>query len=142
MAGDYNIGSDTVLTIVSNGVVLASQILTQFEPRQIAPRLKSIAINGRNRYRYIEEGWEGDLHYDRADSSLDAYFAAKEAGRYAGRAPPVVTITETTTNVDNSVTIMRYDGVTMMMQTAGRRSGDAIVQPRVTFTAERRVLVQ
>lgn len=144
MAGvnGYNIGSDTRIRVVSSGVLLASQILTEFHARQIAPRLKSVSIDGKNRYRDIEEGWEGDLRYDRADSVLDDYFAAKEAGRYAGQQPPVVTIVETTTNVDQSVSIFRYEGVTMMMADAGNRTGDAKVDVHVSWAASRRIQIQ
>lgn len=138
----YNIGSDTTLVIVSNGQVLAAQILTSFHPRQVAPRMKSVGIDGVNRYRDIEEGWEGDLRYDRADSSLDAYFAAKEAGRYAGQQPPVVYIQETTTNVDGSVSMFQYTGVTMALADAGNRTGDAKVEQHVSWAASRRIQIQ
>jgi hypothetical protein len=143
--GDYNIGSDTTVTIVSQGPVgpiIASQILTEFEARQIASKLKSVAIDGVNRYRELEEGWEGTLNYDRADSVLDAYFAAKEANRYAGGAPPVVTITETTVNAtDRSISIYRYDGVTMKFDSIGPRKGDSKVDEKVSWTSSRRIQV-
>lgn len=144
MAGinGYNVGSDTTLMVVSNGAILAAQILTSFHPRQITANLKSVGIDGVNRYRDLEEGWEGDLRYDRADSSLDSYFAAKEAGRYAGQQPPVVYIQETTTNVDGSVSVFQYTGVTMRLEDAGQRGGDAKVDVHVAWRASRRIQIQ
>lgn len=138
---DFNVGSDTTLSIVSNGVILAAQILTEFEPRQIAADLKSVAMTGDNNYRYLEEGWEGTLSYDRADSTIDDYFAAKEAGRYAGQQPPVASILETTTNVDGTIVKYRYDGVTMKFDSAGSRKGDSKVEQKLSWKASTRVKV-
>lgn len=139
---DYNIGSDTKLTIVSNGVVLASQILTEFDFQQMTAQLDSTGLDGVNRYDDIEKGWHGTLTYDRADSSIDAYFAAKEAGRYAGQKQPRVYITQNDTNVDGSVSIFRFERVTMTLQDGGRRTGDTKVTQRVAWRASKRVQVQ
>jgi hypothetical protein len=138
----YGVGSDTTLTVISNGVILAPAILTSFNAEQIAARLKSVAIDGVNRYRDIEEGWQGNLTCDRADSTLDDYFAAKEAARYNGQLPPIVTITETTVNVDGSISIYRYDGVTMKFDDIGARKGDDKIDQRVSWAASFRVKVQ
>jgi len=138
----YNVGSDTTITMLVNGVPLTSQILTSFNARQITTRLKSVAIDGRNRYRDLEEGWEGDLAFDRADATLDQFFAAKEAARYAGQQPPAVYITETTTNPDGSISKYRYTGVTMRFDDIGQRQGDRKVEERVSWAASRRIRVQ
>lgn len=137
----YNVGSDTRLTVIVAGSPLVSQILTSFEARQITTRLKSVQINGRNRYRELEEGWEGSLDYDRADAGLDEFFAAKEAARYAGQLPPTIFITETTTNTDGSISKFRYEGVTLKLDTIGRRSGDAKVEEKISWAASRRIQV-
>jgi hypothetical protein len=137
----FNVGSDTKLQIVSSGSVVASKILTKFNARQLATKLKSTAITGVNRYRELEEGWEGTLEFDRADSVWDDYFAAKEAARYTGQQPPAVRILETTTNVDGSVSQYRYTGVTMKFDDIGDRSGDKKVDEKVSWTASRRIAV-
>lgn len=135
----YNVGSDTTLTIVSNGQVLFSSILTEFEARQRATRLVSRAIDGVNRFRDVEEGWEGTLGFDRADSLLDDYFAAKEQARYAGIRPPIVFITETTTDANTGKPAKyRYVGVTLRMDSAGRRQGDSKVDIRLSWAASMR----
>jgi hypothetical protein len=137
----FNIGSDTTLSIISSGVPVAWAIITEFEPKQTTGDLDSTGLDGTNRYRYVEKGWEGTFGYDRQDGSIDSYFAIKEAGRYAGIQPPVVTITETTTNVDGSISVYRYDGVTLKLDTAGSRKGDAKVEPKVSWKAGRRIQV-
>lgn len=138
----YNIGSDTELTIISNGVVLAAAILTTFEARQRATELTSKAIDGINRFRYVEEGWDITLGWDRADSTIDDYFAAKEEGRYQGLRPPIVYIVETTTDANTGLPAKyRYEGVSLRLDTIGSRSGDGKVDPRVTGSASRRIKV-
>lgn len=138
----FNIGSDTTLTIVSDGSILASLILTEFDAKQLAADIDSKGIDGVNRYRFVEEGWEGTFGYDRADSGLDDYFAAKEAARYAGTPAPIATISETTVNSwDLSVVKYRYDGVTMKFDSIGMRKGDSKVEEKVTFKASRRIKV-
>lgn len=139
---EFNIGSDTTINVISDGAVVAACILVSFEARQLTADLDSTAIDGANRYRYVEKGWEGSLEYDRTDSTLDTYFALKEAARYQGFQPPIATITETTTNTDGSISKFRYDGVTLKMDTIGSRKGDAKVEPKVSWKAGRRIQVQ
>lgn len=142
MSGDFNVGSDSKLTIISGGTRLSAKIRTGFEAKQITSKLKSVASDGVNRYRELEEGWEGTLEFDRADSTLDDFFALKEANRYAGIAPPSVTITETNSELNGSITIYRFDGVTLKMDTAGKRDGDKKVDVKIGWTASRRIKVQ
>jgi hypothetical protein len=141
-ANGYNIGSDTTLTIISAGQPIQSAILTSFEAKQITTSLKSTAINGVNRYDELEEGWDLSFDYDRADSIFDDLFALKEANRYAGIAPPKISVTETTTNADGSVVKYRYSGVALKLETIGARKGDAKVEQKVTGKASRRKKVQ
>lgn len=142
MSGDFNVGSDSKLTIISGGARLSARIRTGFEAKQITTKLKSVASDGVNRYRELEEGWEGTLEFDRADSVLDDFFALKEANRYAGIAPPSVTITETNSELNGSITIYRFEGVTLKMDTAGKRDGDKKVDVKIGWTASRRFKVQ
>lgn len=140
--GQYNIGSDTQLTIISDSVVVAATILTEFNARQLTTDLKSVAIDGVNRYHHLEEGWEGTANYDRADSTMDDYFADKEARRYGGGPAPIATITETTLNaLDGSLTKFRYDGVTMKLDDIGARKGDSKVEQKISWRSSRRIKV-
>lgn len=142
MSGDFNVGSDQKLTIISGGTRLSAPIRTGFEAKQMATKVTSKASDGVNRFRELEEGWEGSLDFDRASSVLDDYFALKEANRYAGIAPPSVTITETNTELNGTITIFRFEGVTMKLDTAGKREGDKKVDQKVSWTASRRFKVQ
>ena len=141
-ANGFNIGSDTTLSIIQNGTILASAILTSLEAKQMTASIDSTAIDGHNRYDEVEKGWEGSLDFDRADSILDDFFAAKEAARYNGLPPPHVSITETTTNADLTVVKYRYSGVALKMDSIGARKGDAKVEAKISFKASRRIKVQ
>lgn len=141
-AGQYNIGSDTQVTFVSDGGLVNATIMTSFNARQITTKLKSVGIDGVNRYRELEEGWEGTAGYDRADAVMDDYFASKEAGRYSGLPAPIATVTETTANAsDGSVSKYRYDGVTMKLDDIGARDGDKKVEQKISWTSSRRIKV-
>ena len=125
---NYNLGSDTTLTISSNGTVLVHGILTKFNAKQETQKIDSQAINGVNRPRDVEKGWTGTFEWDRADNQLDLYFAAKEAARYAGNNPPHVQIAETTNDPNTGIpSVMVYVGVTMTFADIGDRAGDALV---------------
>ena len=140
MTLNYNVGSDTSLTVNINGVPFLHQIITNFEAKQKSADLSSVALDGINRYRYLEQGWDMSFDYDRADSALDDFFAAKEAGRYAGFAPPQITVTETTQDPNTGIIAKyRYEGVTLKLETAGARSGDKKVEEKVTGMASRRI---
>ena len=139
---DFNIGSDTTISLIVNGQILRSDILTSFEAKQLTTALKSKAMDGVTRYDDVEEGWEGTLEFDRADSSMDDFFAAKEAARFSGGPKPGISITETTTNVDGSIVKYRYNRVTLKMDTIGARKGDAKVEQKVSFKASRRIKIQ
>lgn len=138
----FTIGSDTILSIISNGSVLAATILVSFDAKQITADLDSVGMDGANRYRYVERGWDIALEFDRTDATLDDFFAAKEAAQYSGGSPPILSLTETTTNTNGSIVKYRYDGLTLKYDTIGARKGDAKVEPKVSGKASRRVKVQ
>lgn len=134
----FNIGSDVVMTFLSNGVPFGAILLTSFESKQLTTKLTSKPITGDPGYRENEEGWEGTFEVDRSNPTLDDFFAAKETARFSGQQPPVVTITEAITNVDNSVSRYRYEGVAMKLDNAGKKSSDEKVVQTVSYTAARR----
>lgn len=141
-ANNFNIGSDAKITWLSDGAPIRSSILTEFSAKQETAKLKSNAIDGVVRNRHVEQGWSGMLKFDRTDSFIDDYFAAKEIARYAGLPPPVVNILQTVISAaDGSVARYRYDGVAMTLDDAGSYAGDKKVDQSVSFDASYRVKV-
>lgn len=139
---DFNIGSDTTISLIVNGAILKSAILTSFEAKQMTTSLDSTGMDGVNRFDEIDKGWDISMDFDRADSILDDFFAAKEAARYNGAPKPEISITETTTNVDGSIVKYRYNRVALKFDTIGARKGDSKVEAKVSGKASRRIKIQ
>lgn len=139
---DFNIGSDTTISLIVDGTILKSSILTSFEAKQMTTSLDSTGLDGVNRFDEIDKGWDLSMEFDRADSVMDDFFAAKEAARYAGGPKPQISITETTTNVDGTIVKYRYNRVSLKMDSAGARKGDAKVEAKISGKASRRIKVQ
>lgn len=139
---DFNIGSDTTISLIVNGAILKSSILTSFEAKQMTNSVDSTGLDGVNRFDEIDKGWDLSLEFDRADSIMDDFFAAKEAARYAGEPSPEISITETTTNVDGSIVKYRYNRVSLKFDTIGVRKGDAKIEAKVSGKASRRIKIQ
>lgn len=135
----YSVGSDAKLTIMANGVPVRATLLVDFQAKQETADLESIGIDGVTRYRSLEKGWSIDLTFDRGDSIIDDFFAAKEAARYAGQAPPHVTITQTINNPNGTISRYRFEGVALKFDDAGTWAGDKTVQQKVSGKASRRV---
>jgi hypothetical protein len=133
----FNVGSDTKITILVNGVPLGAQRMTKFEAKQEATEVKSTRISGQTSARNLPMGWTLDLEWDRGNSVLDDFFVSEEANRFAGQPPADVSIMETTTNPDNSISRYRYDGVTLKQDTKGERSGDTKVTQKASGFASR-----
>lgn len=137
----FNVGSDTRLTILASGQPIAATILTSFEPKQVTTQVKSLALTGVTNARDLEEGWDLSIEWDRADSVIDDFFAAKEAGRYAGQSPPEIVITERIKEINGSTSRYRYEGVTLKYDSAGARAGDKKIEPKASGFASRRIKV-
>lgn len=134
----FNIGSDSVMTFLVNGAPIGSMLLTSLDFKQLTTRLTSKPINNVPGYREVEEGWEGSLEYDRSNSVLDDFFAAKEAARYSGQQPPQIAITTRITNVDSSVSRYRFDGVAVKLDNGGKYASDDKVMQQVSWVASTR----
>jgi hypothetical protein len=134
-----NIGSDTTVNFLVFGVVVNWQIVTSFEERQLTEKVTSDAITGVVRVRDVERGWEGTFEYDRADPSIESFFAAKEVARFSGGIVPDVQIATTTTNVDQTVSRFQHTGVTMTLETTGPKTGSALQKGRVSWRSSRRL---
>jgi hypothetical protein len=137
----FNIGSDTVISFLVGGAVQAWQIGTSFEERQVTEKVTSSAITGTTRVRDVEMSWEGTFEYDRSDSVIEDFFAAKEVARYSGGIVPDVQIATTTTNVDQSISRYQHVGVTMTLETTGPKTGAAVQKGRVSYRSSRRLKI-
>lgn len=138
MGEQFNIGSDTRITILKNGLPVAAAILTSFEAKQLTTRVTSKKIDGKTNSRELPEGWDLDFEFDRGNSQIDDLFVAEEELRYAGQPPSKFTVVERTSNPDGTVSRYRYEEVVLKLDTAGDRKGDGKVTQKMSGFASRR----
>jgi hypothetical protein len=141
MTQGFNVGSDQKLTILVNGAPLRATILTDFNSKQMVAEIDSVASDGVNRFRSLEKGWDIDMTFDRADSTIDDFIAAKEAARYSGQQPPEVVVTQRIRNADGSSSRYRYEGIALRLDDAGSWKGDGKVEQKLSGKASRRIKV-
>lgn len=137
----FTIGKDATLTILVAGQPIGALKLTNFEAKQLTSRLTTKPINGRPGYREVEEGWEGTCDWDRQSALLDDFFAAKEAGLYAGQRPPEMSIMQTIRELDGSRSRYRFTGVAVKLDDAGTYQSDGKVMQKMGWIANERVKV-
>lgn len=139
----FNIGRDVTLDIVDpvEGV-LRFALKTSFEASPEYDELKSKALDGLPRHAYLPTGHKLTFEFDRADSRIDSYFARQEANYFAGQKLPNVSVTETISEVDGSVTQWRYTEVALRLTKGGSWKGDGIATQTVEGMASKKVQVR
>jgi len=139
---NYNIGSDAKLTLLADGIPVRAAIITEFTAKQETEKLKSKGLDGVVRNRHVEQGWSGTFKFDRSNPLLDDFIAAKEAAKYAGFPPPVMTITQSVVSAeDGSTAKYRFDGVSVTLDEAGTYAGDKKVEQTISWDASFRIKV-
>lgn len=142
MAGDFNTGRDITVVITGpNGTVTLSYV-TSFDRKQNVTKLKSSCIDGITRHENIPDDWTGSIGLDRAGREVDDLIYALEAGYFAGQKTAKGTITETIQEVDQSISQWRYAPCVFDLSDAGKWAKDSKVEPKLEFSASRRVLVK
>ncbi len=71
-------------------------------------RMRGEIIDGIVDFLELPQGWEGSIEVERADNTLDDYFAALEANYYSGKNITTATITETIQEPNGSISQYRY----------------------------------
>ena len=137
---NFSLGKDVVLDVITpQGPLRLPSTVTGFESKPIYNRIKSKPLNGINLEAAVPEGWEGTITLDRKDNAVDAFFAAQEAGYYAGQNVLTASITETISEADGSVSQYRYTNVSLRFDEAGNKQGDNKIEQRIGFFASQRV---
>lgn len=141
--GSLNIGKDVVVDVTNvAGQIVPINITTSFSKKQNTKELSSKGLDGINRYASVPDGWSGEFMADRADSTLDDFFAALEANYYATGQLNSVRITETITEANGTFSQYRYLGVTLSMPDGGTAQGEAYIKQKIAWHASKRVKVQ
>lgn len=140
-SSQFNIGKDVTLDIVGPQGPLNFKILTGFSAKPNYKSIDSKGLDGIDRFEDLPGGWSGDLSLDRSDSTVDDFFAQKEANFYTGLSSTTVTITETIQETNGSISQYRYLGVALTLQDAGNKTGDNKISIKIGFRAARRVKI-
>ncbi len=128
----FNVGRDISLDIIDPVLgPIRWGIRTDFMATPENNELKSTAMDGVVRKEFLPAGHKLDFTFDRKNSNIDAYFAAREAQYFSGSTLSQVTITETIRNTDGSVSVFQYTGVSMKLSARGTWKGDGKVEPKV-----------
>jgi hypothetical protein len=140
-SNQFNVGKDVTLDITGPNGPLRFNIVTAFESKPNYKSLDSKGLDGVDRYDDLPAGWSGSFTLDRSDSTVDDFFAQKEANFYSGLSANLVNITETISEINGSVNQYRYTGVALTLQDAGSKSADNKIVMKIGFRANRRIKV-
>lgn len=137
----FTVGRDLSLDITGANGPLRFTLITGFQSKPDTTDEKVKGLDGITQHVRFPEGWSGSFELNRQDDTIDTYFAQLEANYYAGQSEYPVTITETISEADGSVSQYRYLQVLLKLDDAGSWKGDATVKQKLTFVAARRIKV-
>ena len=135
----FSIGRDAQLTIMSATGPLTFNIITSFDSKPQYQKVASRGIDGVKRIRNLPDGHAGSFKIDRADSAAEDYFLAQEANFFAGLNPDAVTITQTISEGNGSVTQYQYTSVALELADAGSWAGLEKINQTINFEASRKI---
>lgn len=131
-------GIDHKIVITDINGVENFAIIENFTAKEDAPVDKIVAMDGTVRHPKFHQGWSGSFTIERNSAFQDSYFAAQESSYYLGLDQIPVTITETITENDGTVSQWQFSQVVLVFDTIGSFSGTEIVKQSVSFMAARR----
>lgn len=137
----YTVGRDVTVTVITPTGPLDLTGITSFASKANTGKSNVNRMDGINDYLRYPNGWSGTFDIDRTSSEVDDYFAELEAAYYAGNNELPATITETTTEVDGSISQYRYVGAMLTYDDAGTKAGNSTVKLKIGFDASRRLKV-
>ena len=140
-SNNFSVGRDVTLVVTVNGAPLNLPGLTGFSAKPMTTKLKSKGIDGTPRFGVIPDGWSGSFKMDRLSADADNFWAAFEAGYFAGNNNTAGTIYETIQEANGAVTQWRYTGVILTFDDAGDYAGDKKVEQSISFEAAFKVKV-
>lgn len=141
-ANGLNTGIDHKIVFTDATGVLQYAILESFSAKEDATTDKVVAMDGTVRHPKFHQGWSGSFVLERSDNVMDKYIALQEASYYRGVDQIPMTITETITEINGTVSKYQYTNVVVTLDDAGTWSGTEIVKQSISFQASRKILLQ
>jgi len=137
----YSIGRDYTLNVVTAQGILPITAITSFKSKQETTEQKVKQIDGTVDTVVFYDGWSGAFMVERKDGTLDRYFCQLEADYFAGIQEGELTMTETITERDGSISQFRYRKVKLKLDDAGEWAGDKTVKRTINFVASRKIQI-
>ena len=134
----FSIGRDITLDIVASDGPKRFGLITGWSAKQETTDIRVKGLDGNVRHMYLPDGWSGSLEFERQDAELEKFFASLEDAYYQGENLGTMTLTETISEPNGTVSQYRYEGCQMKLDDAGDWKGDASIKQRVSWMAARR----
>ncbi|VVC75991.1 hypothetical protein AQUSIP_12920 [Aquicella siphonis] len=130
-----SVGKDITVTLSDdvNGFITINRV-KNWNAVQRNNKRESIALDGVNRYGNFPIGWEGSFEMERTSADVDNYFAALELAYQNGENIPLVTITETITEADGTISQYQFQNCVVQLDSSGNWSGDDYVTQKISFS--------
>lgn len=139
--GNYSIGRDIGLTIVTPDGPLTLNTITSFKSKSDDNVQKLVLINGITDHLRFFQGWSGSFDIERASAVLDQYFALTEDRYFRGIRERYASITETIQEINGSISQFRYPRTILSFSDAGDYAGDKSVKQSMSFVSGRRIQI-
>jgi hypothetical protein len=136
-----SVGKDIIVSFADTNGLITTNRVKNWVSNQKTNKRETIALDGINRHANFPIGWEGSFEMERVSPAVDNYLAAVELAYQNGTTIPGITITETITEADGTVSQFQYTPVVIQLDSAGSWMGDDFVTQKVSFAASFRKLI-
>lgn len=140
----FTVGRDITVTITGpggNSIVISSDQVTSFDAKPGKRQVWSRPLNVPPKPIYMPDGWQGTIHVDRADATLDTFVNQLEQTFWGGQNVLPGSILETITEDDGSVTQWHFPNCMFWVNQPGTYHADGIVAQELDFCCGQRIRV-
>lgn len=136
------LGADCSLSIQdANGTIIANSVIQDFEASPDTEKRRVQFLDGNVVPLSFPQGYKGSFSIVREDATIDTYFALKEAAYYNKVDVLNVTITQSVTETDGSITQYQFTQCDLVLDDAGKYMNNQEVIQKVSFEAKRRLIL-
>jgi len=135
----YSTGQDITLHFYDqNGAIDFGIGVINFNAKQDVTKNRIKPIDSPSVNQVFYEGWSGSFDIERNNPKVTDYFISQEAAFYRGENLPELSITETISEADGSISQYIYTGVRLSLDDGGSFQRDSPVTQRLSFEAARK----
>lgn len=127
-----NIGKDTTITILYNGVRVDLPDITMFDSKPEYKVQRTDPLNGPPRETPIPSGWRISISCDRDGPALDALFNSIETAFWTTGATGTGSIYQIIKEVDGTTTTYEFQGVGLKLDDPGSWSAETTVKQKIS----------